>query len=183
MAKLWSAMWFHKNCFYMKFLQRFFVFLPPLPPEMSVWICQSEILTISFNIYIIGYKLYIIICILLTYIVYTYYIYIYIYIYILFMYIYIVSLHAYVLSHVWPFATPCTVPYQAPLSMGFWRQEYWSGMPFPPPGNLPNPEIKPGSPATPALAVNAFTTEPPGNPHIHITYFSSSYGKAFKPLS
>ena len=82
MAKLWSAMWFHKNCFYMKFLQRFFVFLPPLPPEMSVWICQIEILTISFNIYIIGYKLYIIICILLTYIVYTYNIYtIYVYIY------------------------------------------------------------------------------------------------------
>ena len=52
-------------------------------------------------------------------------------------------------------------------------------MAFPPPGNLPNPETKPGSPATPALAVNAFTTEPPGNPHIHIAYFSSSYSKAF----
>ena len=42
--------------------------------------------------------------------------------------------------------TPWTVAYQAPLSMGFSRQEYWSGLPFPSPGDLPNPGIKPGSP-------------------------------------
>ena len=44
------------------------------------------------------------------------------------------------------FATPCTVARQAPLSMGFPREEYWSGLPFPSPGDLPNPGIKPKSP-------------------------------------
>ena len=44
-------------------------------------------------------------------------------------------------------ATPWTVAHQAPLFMGFSRQEYWSGLPFPPQGNLPNPRIEPGSPA------------------------------------
>ena len=51
------------------------------------------------------------------------------------------------LSRVLLFATPWTVTYQAPLSMGFSRQEYWSGLPFPSPGDLPDPGIKPGSPA------------------------------------
>ena len=51
------------------------------------------------------------------------------------------------LSHVWLFATTWTVAYQAPPSMGFSRQEYWSGLPFPPPGDLPNPGIEPRSPA------------------------------------
>ena len=45
------------------------------------------------------------------------------------------------------FATPWTVARQAPLSMEFPREEYWSGLPFPPPGDLPNPEIEPWSPA------------------------------------
>ena len=44
-------------------------------------------------------------------------------------------------------ATPWTIAHQAPLSMGFSRQEYWSGLPFPSPGDLANPGIKPGSPA------------------------------------
>jgi len=52
-----------------------------------------------------------------------------------------------VLSHVQIFATPWTVAYQAPLSMGFSRQEYWSGLPFPSPGDLPDPGIEPRSPA------------------------------------
>ena len=43
-------------------------------------------------------------------------------------------------------ATPWSVPCQPPLTMGFSRQEYWSGLPFPPPGDLPNPGIKPGFP-------------------------------------
>ena len=43
--------------------------------------------------------------------------------------------------------TPWTIAHQAPLSMGFSRQQYWSGLPFPPPGDLPNPGNKPGSPA------------------------------------
>ena len=50
------------------------------------------------------------------------------------------------LSHVWLFATPWTVCRQAPLSMGFSRQEYWSGLPFPSPGNLPDQAITPRSP-------------------------------------
>ena len=53
------------------------------------------------------------------------------------------------------------VAYQAPLSIGFSRQEYWSGLPFPSP-DLPNPGIEPRSPA---LAGGFFTTEPPGNPN------------------
>ena len=62
------------------------------------------------------------------------------------------------LSHIWLFATPWTVAHQAPLSMGFTRQEYWSRLPFPPPGDLPDPGIEPRSPA---LAGGFFTTEPP----------------------
>ena len=54
--------------------------------------------------------------------------------------------------------TPWTVAHQAPLSMGFLRQEYWSGLPFPSSGDLPNPGIEPISPA---LAGTFFTTEPP----------------------
>ena len=56
------------------------------------------------------------------------------------------------------FATPWTVPHQAPLSMGFSRQEYWSGLPFPPPGDLPDPGIEPRSLMSPALAGGFFTT-------------------------
>ena len=54
--------------------------------------------------------------------------------------------------------TPWTVARQAPLSMGFPRQEYWSGYPFPSPGDLPNPGLKPMSPE---LASGFFTTAPP----------------------
>ena len=61
------------------------------------------------------------------------------------------------------FVTPWTIAPQAPLSMGFSRQEYWSGLPFSPPGDLPNTGIKPTSPESPALACGFFTTEPPGN--------------------
>ena len=60
------------------------------------------------------------------------------------------------------FETPWTVMLQAPLSIGFPRQEYWSGLPFPPPGDLPNPGIEPTSPASPVLADGFFTTVPPG---------------------
>ena len=49
---------------------------------------------------------------------------------------------------------------------GILQQEYWSGLPFPPPGDLPNPGIKPASPATPALAGRCFTTTPPGKPYM-----------------
>ena len=57
-----------------------------------------------------------------------------------------------VLGHVQLFATPWTVARQAPLSMEFSRQEYWSGLPFPIPGDLPNPGIKPTSLSSPVLA-------------------------------
>ena len=55
-------------------------------------------------------------------------------------------------------ATPWTVARQAPLSMGFSRQEHWSGLPGPPPGHLPDPGIEPTSLMSPALAVRVFTT-------------------------
>ena len=57
--------------------------------------------------------------------------------------------------------TPGTIAHQAPLSMGFPRQEYWSGLLFPPPGDLLDPGIKPMSPA---LAGGFFTSEPPEKP-------------------
>ena len=67
-------------------------------------------------------------------------------------------------SVVYDSATPWTVAHQAPLSMGVSRQEYWSGLPFPTPGDLPNPGMEPTSPASPALAGRILTTEPPGKP-------------------
>ena len=60
--------------------------------------------------------------------------------------------------------TPWTVAHQARLSMGFSRQEFWSGLPYPSPGDLPHPGIKPESPASPGLAGWSFITEPPGKP-------------------
>ena len=67
------------------------------------------------------------------------------------------------LSRVWFFATPWTVAYQAPPSMGFSRQECWSGLPFPSPGDLPDPGIEPGSPT---LQADALLSEPQGKPHL-----------------
>ena len=65
------------------------------------------------------------------------------------------------LSRVWFFATLWIVAYQASLFMGFSRQEYWSGLPFPSPGDLPDPGTEPRSPA---LEADALTSEPPGKP-------------------
>ena len=65
-------------------------------------------------------------------------------------------------SRVWIFVTPWTVVHQAPLSMGFSRQEYWSGLPFPSPGDLPNRGIEPRSLT---LQADALTSEPPGKPY------------------
>ena len=62
------------------------------------------------------------------------------------------------LSHVQLFVTPRTVTHQAPLFMRFSRQEYWSGLPDPPPGDLPDPGIEPESPVSSALASGFFTT-------------------------
>ena len=62
------------------------------------------------------------------------------------------------LSHVQLFVTPWTVAHQAPPSVGFPRQEYWSGLPYPTPGELPDPGIEPGSVVSPALAGRFFAT-------------------------
>ena len=67
-------------------------------------------------------------------------------------------------SPVWLFVTPWTVACQAPLSMGVFRQEYWSGLPFPSLGDLPDPGIKPSSLAFPALASRFFTMVPSEKP-------------------
>ena len=61
-------------------------------------------------------------------------------------------------SHVQLFATLWIVTWQTPLSMGFSRQEYWGGLPFPTPGNLPEPQIEPMYLISPALAGGFFTT-------------------------
>ena len=68
-------------------------------------------------------------------------------------------------------ATPWTVVHQAPLSMGFSRQEYWSGLPFPSPGDLPNPGIEPG---TFALQVDSLLTELQGKPEFGLTQLSQA---------
>ena len=78
-------------------------------------------------------------------------------------------MHAQLLSRVQLFATPRTVAHQAPLLMGFPKQEYWSGLPFLFPGNLPDPGIEPPSPA---LQADSLPTEPPGKP---ISYFTRVY--------
>ena len=65
------------------------------------------------------------------------------------------------LSRVWLFATLWTIAHQAPSSMGFSRQEYWSGLPFPSPGDLPDPGIERRSPA---LQADTLTSKPPGKP-------------------
>ena len=80
------------------------------------------------------------------------------------------------LSHVRLFATPWTVAHQVPLSVGFSRQEHWSGLPFPSPGDLLDPGIKLMSPA---LAGRFFTTEPPGK-LIHQLQSLLNHGSLFK---
>ena len=83
-------------------------------------------------------------------------------------------------SRVRLFATPWTVAYQVPPSMGFSRQECWSGLPFPSPGDLPDPGIEPVSPA---LQADALPSEPPGKPlrtHMHGSLLIKAV--LFKPL-
>ena len=67
------------------------------------------------------------------------------------------------LSHVQLFVTPWAVAYQASPSVGFSRQEHWSGLPFPPAGDLPHPGIKP---ASPTLQADPIPSEPPGKPEV-----------------
>ena len=74
-------------------------------------------------------------------------------------------------------ATPWKVAYQAPPSMGFSRQEYWSGLPFPSPGHLPDPGIKPGSPT---LQADSLRSEPPGKPTEYWLQGKKLHGKILK---
>ena len=74
------------------------------------------------------------------------------------------------ISHVPLFAASWTVACQASLSIGFSRQEYWSGLPYLPPGDLPNPGIEPGSLMSPALADGFFMAEPLEEPKSIIVY-------------
>ena len=67
------------------------------------------------------------------------------------------------LSHVRLFVTSWTLAHQAPLSLEFSRQEYWSGQPFPSPGDLPHPDTEPRSPA---LQADSLPSEPPGKPNV-----------------
>ena len=71
--------------------------------------------------------------------------------------------HSFLLFRYSTLCDPWTVAHQPPPSMGFSRQEYWRGLPFPSPGDLPNPGIEPRSPA---LRADALTSEPPGKPQI-----------------
>ena len=83
------------------------------------------------------------------------------------LYIY---MHACVLSHfsyVPVFATLWTIAHQAPLSMRSSNQEYWSGLPCPPPGNPPDTRIKPMSPSAPALQVDSIPLRHQGSPHVY----------------
>ena len=118
------------NCYIYKYTYKY-----------SVDICVCVDIYVCIYIYVCVYIYYICVCVC-----------IYVYIYIC---IYIVKL----LSHVCLLVTPWTVAHQAPPSMEFSRQEYWSGLPFPSPGDLPDPGVKPGSPA---LQADALPSEPPG---------------------
>ena len=80
------------------------------------------------------------------------------------------------LSHVWLFVTPWMVAHQAPPSMWFSRQEYWSGLPLHPPRDLPGPGIGPRSPA---LQADTLPSEPPGKPSYHLIL--NSYWKPLSP--
>ena len=74
------------------------------------------------------------------------------------------SLQAPLISHVWLLVTPWTAAHQAPLSSGFSRQEYRSGLPFPPPGHLPNPKNQMHISWVTCIAGGFFSTEPSGKP-------------------
>ena len=77
-------------------------------------------------------------------------------------------MRAHLPTHVRLFATPWTVAHQAPLTMGFPRQEYWSGEPFPSPGDPSDPGIEPESLSSPAIIGRFFTTASPGKPEYQL---------------
>ena len=124
---------------------------------LQLWFSRAcnayfKVIYLSSNHYILGIVIY-------TFILYKNDI---CYLCIIFLHIYV---HTQSLHRVQLFVTPWTTAHQAPLSMGFPRQEYWSGLPFPSPGDLPNPGIEPSSPA---LAGGFLTTEPSGKPYVYM---------------
>ena len=76
-------------------------------------------------------------------------------------------------SHIQLFVTLWIVARQVPLSMGFSRQEYWSGLPCPPPGELPDPRIKPVSPVAPALQADSLPLSHQGSPKLSVNQLQS----------
>ena len=88
---------------------------------------------------------------------------------------FVLSMRAQSLSHAQLFCDLWTVAHRAPVSMGLSRQEYWSEKPFPSPGDLSNPGIKPTSPA---LAGRSFTSVPPGKPYIKYSTVAKSITQA-----
>ena len=76
-------------------------------------------------------------------------------------------------SHIQLFVTLWIVARQVPLSMGFSRQEYWSGLPCPPPGELPDPRIKPVSPVAPALQADSLPQSHQGSPKLSVNQLQS----------
>ena len=88
------------------------------------------------------------------------------------------KVHVFMLSCVRLFVTPWTVAHQAPLSMGFSKQEYWSGLPCPSPRNLPDPGIKATSPVSPALQADFL----PGKPmhSFSFQFLPQTYFKSYK---
>ena len=84
------------------------------------------------------------------------------------------------LSHVQLVVTPWTVAHQAPPSMGFSRQEYWSGLPCPSPGDLPDPGIEPRSPV---LEADTLTSEPPRKPYVYIPWPLQAANRILVPQS
>ena len=88
----------------------------------------------------------------------------------------VACMYAQLLSHVQFFGILQAVANQAPLSMGFSRQEYWSGLPFSPPGDLPKPGIESMPPVSPSLAGRFFTIEPPRKPsHLVILLYPKNH--------
>ena len=82
-------------------------------------------------------------------------------------------------SHVWLFVIIWAIACQAPLSLGFFRHEYWSGLPCPPLGNLPDPGTEPASLVFPALAGEFFTTSATREAHIYTVYIIYLYAILF----
>ena len=80
-------------------------------------------------------------------------------------------------SHVLLFATPWTAAHEASLAMDFSRQEYWNGLPFPSPGNLPNAGIEP---RYPAFQADSLPSEPPGRLHIYVNIFMNICSSSLK---